>query len=288
MSTLKNKNDELILMIVSSLGIVEDLKQQFNSNLGNKRSSLNKIDSLLRNLIEIEKQTQEIKALTYRFADPNTELFNGEGKTTFRDKNHKLGNKITGALYATEFLKELIEADGDEKNNIILGLNTLYKAIKETENQAQEVQKLAFRFVDSEMDLFKMESTIKDENRKIKILVVEDDAIVSHFSKQILERRGFNIFIASEVGTAVKVIKENSPDIVILDLALPLHLEGLEILRFIKDHKLPIKCIVVTKLDDVEDLVIVNSLGPERILTKPTSPDQLLAQINSFSRKNNG
>jgi DNA-binding NarL/FixJ family response regulator len=61
-------------------------------------------------------------------------------------------------------------------------------------------------------------------------------------------------------------------------------MDGIEVLRFIKDNKLSIKCIVNTVVDDEERLSIVNALKPDKILVKPFDNNQLLSQINAVIR----
>lgn len=206
---------------------------------------------------------------------------------TFRDQNHKLGSTISGAFYATELLQEQVEEvlktiPEESGKKILKNIAMLQKSISEIEQQTQEIKSIAYRYLNPEEELANVETKFKEENKAVKVLVVEDDSVITYFSKQLLERRGFVVATATDVDSAKMSIKEFAPNLVILDLALPSHLEGVEVLRFIRDNQLPTKCIVVSKIDDESQLADLKSLKPEKIMQKPVPINELMAQINAI------
>lgn len=283
MATLKTKEDELIKNVNNLLNELGLLKNRIGSDLDKKDGILNITTSIYKSLIEIDGQAEEIKTITYRFADLKTEMLNGEGKSTFRDKNHKFENKIKAALYGTEFLKEQINSDSKDLSSLLKSIDYLENCLNEISKRFQEIRVFADRFVDSNKEIYLIESTLKEENKQFKILIADDDPEVLHFSRQRVEKQGFTVFTAANVAVALKILKENKPDIVVLDLAMPEHMEGLEVLKFIRNNQLPTKCIIATVTDTDEELAIVNALKPENTLTKPFSLEKLTAQINALT-----
>lgn len=119
-----------------------------------------------------------------------------------------------------------------------------------------------------------------------KILVVEDEIILSSLIKEFLEINNFNIIVANNGYDAIKLHKEENPDIVILDLNLP-DMFGVDVCKKIRetDNNIPI-CILSANMNTV---VIVEALneGADDYLTKPFSNQELLARINALFRRYN-
>ena len=147
-----------------------------------------------------------------------------------------------------------------------------------------KINSVAYEFIDQDKQLFEIISELKKDNKVYKILIVDDVEGTLHYCQRLLENQGFVTFTASNVGEAIKSIKENGPDIVLLDLNLDISMDGFEVLKFIRNNNLLIKCIVNTVLDNQELLGMVNALKPEKILIKPFDNNQLLSQINAVIR----
>jgi two-component system, response regulator, stage 0 sporulation protein F len=205
---------------------------------------------------------------------------------TFRDKNHKLGGVIQGVRGALDLLEDQIKELPEEfKSEFKRTLDVLIKGITRIETQAEELKAISYRFIKPDLNIESITDQIKAGNSGKKILVVEDDEIMLQVMPAYLQKRGFQVFMASEVEKAKAIILNEKPAIVILDLALGESLGGLEILRFIKENNLEGRCIIQTKMDDDEIIKKVEELRPYKILLKPFAMSVLEAQINAVMAK---
>ncbi|MBC7420942.1 MAG: response regulator [Bdellovibrio sp.] len=118
----------------------------------------------------------------------------------------------------------------------------------------------------------------------IKCLVVEDAQFIREIYRFSL--RGQNLEIIDEAVDGVEAlakIKKHQPDLVILDLVLPLK-NGIEVLKEISALSPHSKCLVITSLDDEEIKNKAKALGAIRYLTKPFTKAQLLEAIEFVTR----
>lgn len=100
----------------------------------------------------------------------------------------------------------------------------------------------------------------------VAILIIEDDENVAELLKDEFEEEGYNSFIAHTGSEGLKSIDEKRPDCITLDIHLP-DIDGLEILRKIKDEKRTLPVVVITSDDTVENKV--GEYHPEGFFTKP-------------------
>ena len=119
-----------------------------------------------------------------------------------------------------------------------------------------------------------------------KILVVEDEPDILQLVKLYLEKEGFRTATAVNGAQALKKVKEDKPDLIVLDLMLP-ELDGLEVckrLRSVPDTAmLPI--IMLTAKAEESDTVIGLELGADDYVAKPFSPKALVARIKALLRR---
>ena len=120
---------------------------------------------------------------------------------------------------------------------------------------------------------------------KTKILIIEDDAEISRLTAMYLEAEGFDASIVDDGLAALAAIKNNEPDLVILDLMLP-GLSGIEICKQSRAfYHGPI--LVLTACDDDVSEVSLLKLGADDFLTKPLKPHVLVARIEALMRRVN-
>lgn len=100
------------------------------------------------------------------------------------------------------------------------------------------------------------------------ILIIDDDRLVSHLFKKILSHEGYDVVVAPDGESGIKVLEEKIVDLVLLDLAMP-GLHGLEVLRIIRERweKLPV--LVTTGSDSVENERRAQDLKADGFLCKP-------------------
>ena len=119
--------------------------------------------------------------------------------------------------------------------------------------------------------------------RAARILLVDDELPIQRALAPLLRSRGYEVDVASSGSDALNAIAARSPDLVVLDLGLP-DLEGTEVCRRVRTtSKMPI--IVLTARGSDTDKVEALDLGADDYVTKPFSPEELLARIRVALRR---
>lgn len=117
----------------------------------------------------------------------------------------------------------------------------------------------------------------------MKALVVDDDLVLADVVSFTLRRAGFEVSQVHDGRSALERFRENTPQLIILDLELP-ELDGLEVCRAIrKQSDVPI--IMLTVRDSDEDVVRGLELGADDYIAKPFSPAQLVARAQAVVRR---
>ncbi|MBU1726302.1 MAG: response regulator [Candidatus Omnitrophica bacterium] len=113
-----------------------------------------------------------------------------------------------------------------------------------------------------------------------KILIVDDDREILEIVERILELKGYTIFTALNGEEALRKVEGASPDLIILDLVLPL-VSGEQVCRKIKRNPKTkdIPIIMLTGKDSEADEIIGRVLGADYYLTKPLGVEKLLQAI---------
>jgi len=120
----------------------------------------------------------------------------------------------------------------------------------------------------------------------IKILLVEDDADVLDVTAYVLRRERFVVVEASDGAQALRRLKVDRPDIVLLDLGLP-SIDGFEVIRRIRaESDTPI--LVLTGRKEAQDLLRSFNLGSDDFLPKPYQFSELTARIRAILRRVQG
>ena len=122
---------------------------------------------------------------------------------------------------------------------------------------------------------------------RTKVLVVEDEQDIAGLIKHALEREAtVEVEVASSGDTALKSVTESAPDLVILDLNLPV-LSGIEVCRIIRGRpdtaKLPI--IMLTARSTESDRIAGLDVGADDYITKPFSLRELAARVRAVLRR---
>lgn len=112
-----------------------------------------------------------------------------------------------------------------------------------------------------------------------KILIIEDDLSIAKLQKDYLEMAGYEVTLSTDGIAGLNTLKENQYDLLILDIMLP-HLDGFDILRIIRDEK-DIPVLLVSAKKEEADKIMGLGLGADDYITKPFSPGELVARVNS-------
>jgi len=112
------------------------------------------------------------------------------------------------------------------------------------------------------------------------ILIVEDDAGVQKFLKELLLDNGYSVQLAGDGIEAIEAIQKSQPDLVILDLGLP-KVSGEAVVSEIRKNYPDLRVIILSAKDAIHDIVQGLSLGADDYMTKPFMSDELLARIKA-------
>ena len=122
--------------------------------------------------------------------------------------------------------------------------------------------------------------------KKTKIAVIEDEADILEVIDYNLSKEGFDVCSALNGEEGLALVKNEGPDLVLLDLMLP-GLDGIEICRTLKaDHSTrSIPIIMVTAKGEESDIVLGLGMGADDYVVKPFRPRELMARIRSVLRR---
>ena len=116
-----------------------------------------------------------------------------------------------------------------------------------------------------------------------KALVIEDDGNIAELLRLYLEKDGFSVSRAADGGEGLEMFRAFSPDIVLLDIMLPV-MDGWSILREIrKASKTPV--IMLTAKGETDDKVSGLEMGADDYVTKPFDMKELIARIHAVMRR---
>jgi heavy metal response regulator len=118
----------------------------------------------------------------------------------------------------------------------------------------------------------------------MRILVVEDEKKVASFLKKGLEEEYYAVDCAYDGEEALYMVEANDYDLMILDIMLP-KIDGLEVLKGVRDKKVPLPVLMLTAKDSVEDVVKGLDAGGDDYLTKPFAFAELLARVRALLRR---
>ena len=115
------------------------------------------------------------------------------------------------------------------------------------------------------------------------ILVVEDDRNISDLIHMYLVKEGFEVRIAADGGKAVEEFQKKTPDLILLDIMLPV-MDGWAVCAKIREtSKVPI--IMLTAKSEVFDRIQGLEMGADDYIVKPFEMKELLARINAVLRR---
>ncbi len=115
------------------------------------------------------------------------------------------------------------------------------------------------------------------------ILIADDEARMRRFMQMNLDLEGYRVIEASNGMEAIDRVREDLPDLVLLDIMMPV-LDGFEALRIIRETS-TVPIIMLTVRDDEADKVKGLELGADDYVTKPFSPRELASRIKAVLRR---
>jgi len=116
-----------------------------------------------------------------------------------------------------------------------------------------------------------------------KILVVDDERGIVDIVRAYLEREGYRVTAAYDGRAALEAFDKEPPDLMILDIMLPL-IDGREVCRTVR-AKSSVPIIMLTARDDAADKIVGLELGADDYVTKPFDPKELVARVKAVLRR---
>jgi len=116
-----------------------------------------------------------------------------------------------------------------------------------------------------------------------RILVVDDEPQLLRTLRIDLRARGYDVDVAADGGTALRVAASQKPELVVLDLGLP-DMDGVEVIRGLRGWT-AVPIIVLSGRAGSSDKVAALDAGADDYVTKPFGVDELLARIRAVTRR---
>ncbi len=125
-----------------------------------------------------------------------------------------------------------------------------------------------------------MALTSDKQVKKAKVLVVEDSHTQAIQLKSLLEENGYEVSVAYDGAEGLSFLKEEKPDLVVSDIVMP-EMDGYELCKKIKedDDFIGIPVLLLTQLNEPEDIIKGLECGADNFVTKPYDAKLLLSQI---------
>jgi DNA-binding response OmpR family regulator len=114
----------------------------------------------------------------------------------------------------------------------------------------------------------------------MKILLLEDDSILSETLVEILTHHGFKVTVVHSANQAIETTFENSYDLYLFDINLP-DMSGIELLQILKEADDPTPTIFISANVDIETIAKGFEVGAEDYIKKPFMPEELLIRLNA-------
>ncbi|CAM3410439.1 response regulator [Marinicrinis lubricantis] len=114
---------------------------------------------------------------------------------------------------------------------------------------------------------------------KKKLLIVDDQNGIRILLTEVFSSEGYETFQASNGKAALEIVKKEKPELVLLDMKIP-GMDGLEILKHIKEWNPEIKVIMMTAYGELDMIKEATDLGALMHFTKPFDIDELRSAVN--------
>ena len=115
------------------------------------------------------------------------------------------------------------------------------------------------------------------------ILVVDDEETIREVVRRYLEREGYHVKEAADGYEALRIIQDDSPSLIVLDLMLP-GIDGLSLTQHLRqDRQIPI--IMLTAKSEDNDRIRGLDLGADDYITKPFNPQEVVSRVRAVLRR---
>ena len=113
----------------------------------------------------------------------------------------------------------------------------------------------------------------------MKILICEDEEIMLTALEFRLRRQGFDVVITKDGKEALEVIKQETPDLAVVDIMMP-YVSGLDLIEYVRNNlKIDLPIIVISALEQDDIVLEAFRHGATDFITKPFKPNELILRI---------
>lgn len=117
----------------------------------------------------------------------------------------------------------------------------------------------------------------------VRALVVDDEPSLVRVVVGYLQAEGFEVLSAADGPTALEIARRADPDVIVLDLGLPV-MDGIEVCRTLRTFTDAYIVMLTARADEV-DMLVGLAVGADDYITKPFSPRELMARIRTLLRR---
>lgn len=121
-------------------------------------------------------------------------------------------------------------------------------------------------------------------SQSLRILLVDDEEAITDNLSAFLDRSGFQVSTARNGEQALNIIKNTPPDIVIMDVLMPV-MDGRQALRQLRSEENWIPVILLTQIGESTERAMALEEGADDYLNKPFNPHELIARIRAVLRR---
>ncbi len=118
---------------------------------------------------------------------------------------------------------------------------------------------------------------------KANIMVVDDEKNICELIRLYLEKEGFEVTIANNGSDAIAMIRQNRPDLVLLDIMMPV-IDGWEVCRQVREFS-QVPIIMLTAKGETFDKVMGLDLGADDYIVKPFDTKEVVARVKAVLRR---
>lgn len=125
---------------------------------------------------------------------------------------------------------------------------------------------------------------MRADGSPIRAVVVDDEDSLTNLLSMALRYEGWNVKLAADGQRALSVIREFTPDVIVLDMMLP-DINGLEVLSRLRADGNQVPILFLTAKDSLEDRIAGLTAGGDDYVTKPFSLEELVARLRGLIRR---
>jgi DNA-binding response OmpR family regulator len=118
----------------------------------------------------------------------------------------------------------------------------------------------------------------------MKILVIDDEPVVLNSCRKVLEEDGFDVYLVPSADEALKAMKKEDFDLLLVDVKMPKH-DGIYLMQKVKEKWSNVPIIVMSGYPTPDTITDGAKMGADAFIAKPFTPDELLETIRQVIQK---